>query len=52
MGNGFPADGPIPFNLDGWISKGDGTLYNGFLVKNGITVEAWASRRTENQIKR
>jgi murein DD-endopeptidase MepM/ murein hydrolase activator NlpD len=51
-GEWIPADGPIPFNLDGWISKGDGIEYNGFLVKDGTTVEAMEGRHPENQISR
>lgn len=51
-GEWISADGNLPFNLDGWISKGDGVEYNGFLVKNGTTMEAWEGRRTENQISR
>ncbi len=51
-GEWISADGNLPFNLDGWISKGDGLEYNGFLVKNGKTIEAWVGRRDENQISR
>jgi murein DD-endopeptidase MepM/ murein hydrolase activator NlpD len=51
-GEWIPADGPLPFNLDGWISKGDGWQYNGFLVKDGIVIEAMEGVRTENQIER
>jgi LasA protease len=51
-GEWIPADGPLPYNLDGWISSGDGVLYNGFLTKDGVVVEAWEERRTENQISR
>lgn len=48
----IPADGAVPFNLDGWISAGTGTEYNGVLVRNGQTVEAWDRRTEENQIQR
>jgi LasA protease len=51
-GEWIPADGPIPFNLDGWISSGQGQVYNGFLRKNGQVVEAWNVRKPENQISR
>lgn len=51
-GEWIPADGPLPFILDGWVSSGDGVYYNGFLKKNGVVVEAWEERRTENQISR
>jgi LasA protease len=51
-GEWISADGTIPFNLDGWISSGTGIEYNGFLRRNGESVEAWDSRKTENQITR
>ncbi len=51
-GEWIPADGTLPFDLDGWISKGDGVEYNGFLVKDGVTVEAMEGRHPENQISR
>jgi LasA protease len=51
-GEWIPADGPLPFNLDGWISKGTGSEYNGIMTKNGVVIEAWEGRREENQISR
>lgn len=51
-GEWISADTSFPFVLDGWASTGDGIEYNGFLVKEGITVEAWEGRRSENQINR
>lgn len=51
-GEWIPADTYIPFNLEGWISSGDGIEYDGWLTKNGQTVEAWDSRKAENQIYR
>lgn len=51
-GEWIPADGTLPFNLDGWISQGEGIEYNGFLVKGGVTIEALEGRRTDNQISR
>jgi hypothetical protein len=53
-GEWIAADGPIPFNLDGWISSGDsnGIEYNGFLRRDGQVVEAWDSVKPENQIQR
>jgi murein DD-endopeptidase MepM/ murein hydrolase activator NlpD len=51
-GEWIPADGPLPFNLEGWISRGDGILYNGYLVKDGVSIEALEGVRTENQIGR
>lgn len=51
-GEWISADGALPFNLDGWVSQGIGNEYDGFLVKDGVVVEAWAGRRDENQISR
>ncbi len=50
-GEWIPADGPMPFNLDGWISSGTGTEYDGFLTRNGISIEAWDGRTPQNQIQ-
>jgi murein DD-endopeptidase MepM/ murein hydrolase activator NlpD len=36
-GEWIPADGNIPFNLDGWVSSGNGSYYDGFLTR-GTTV--------------
>ena len=39
-GEWIPADGPIPFMLDGWTSSGTGTEYDGYLTRGGIQLEA------------
>jgi LasA protease len=39
-GEWIPADGSIPFNLDGWISSGNGIEYDGFLTRGAIQLEA------------
>jgi len=36
-GEWISADGNLPFNLDGWVSSGNGTEYDGFLTR-GTTV--------------
>lgn len=46
------ADGSLPFNLDGWISAGSGSEYDGTLTRGGQTVTAWDGRIAENQIQR
>jgi murein DD-endopeptidase MepM/ murein hydrolase activator NlpD len=46
------ADGSIPLEMDGWITKGEGELYNGALIKGNQIVEAWDTRKDENQIQR
>ncbi len=51
-GEWIPADGDIPFVLDGWISSGDGVEYNGRLIRDGVIVEAWDRLVPENQISR
>ena len=51
-GEWIPADGPLPFNLDGWISAGGIGYYNGYLQKNGVSIEAWEGRSPANQISR
>jgi LasA protease len=49
-GEWIAADGPVPFNLDGWISSGTGVEYNGKLIRNNVVVEAWDHYTPENQI--
>jgi LasA protease len=44
------ADGSIPFDLDGYISSGTGTEYDGFLTRGSLQVEAWDGYNTVNQI--
>jgi murein DD-endopeptidase MepM/ murein hydrolase activator NlpD len=51
-GEWIPADQEIPFVLDGWVSSGTGTEYDGFLSRTGKTLEAYAGRSENNQIKR
>lgn len=51
-GEWIPADGPLPFNLDGWISEGAGVEYYGYLHRGGVTLEAWETKTQTNQIER
>ncbi len=51
-GEWIPADQEIPFNLDGWISQGKGKEYDGQLIRNGVSVEAYGFITQENQISR
>ncbi len=51
-GEWIAADGPLPFNLDGWISSGDGKEYDGYLKRGFQTIEAWDSASDINQITR
>lgn len=51
-GEWIPADGPIPFNLSGWISAGLGEPYDGLLLRGTDRLEACACRNDANQITR
>jgi LasA protease len=56
-GEWIPADQPqsdhgLPFNLDGWISSGDGIQYDGYLTRDGETIEAWEGFFPANTIYR
>ncbi len=51
-GEWIPADGSLPFNLDGWISAGGGLEYDGTLSRGGVVLEACACRNDDNQISR
>jgi len=52
-GEWIPADGNVPFNLDGWVSSGNGIEYDGFLTR-GVTILTAEEGVTEgvNQIAR
>ncbi len=39
-GEWIPADGNLPFNLDGWVSSGNGIYYDGFLTRGGVQLQA------------
>ncbi len=51
-GEWIPADGPVPFNLDGWISEGEGVEYYGYMKRDGQILEAWDTKTSNNQIAR
>jgi hypothetical protein len=51
-GEWIPADQQIPFVLDGWTSQGAGIEYDGYLVRDGKSIEAWEGYYPENQIQR
>ena len=51
-GEWISADRDLPFNLDGWVSSGTGSVYNGILSKNGEVVTASTGRHPYNQIQR
>ena len=39
-GEWISADGNLPFNLDGWVSSGNGVLYDGWLTRGTIVLQA------------
>jgi murein DD-endopeptidase MepM/ murein hydrolase activator NlpD len=51
-GEWIPADGDLPFELGGWVSAGAGREYDGYLILNDQTIEAWNGRSEINQIRR
>jgi murein DD-endopeptidase MepM/ murein hydrolase activator NlpD len=51
-GEWIPADQNLPFVLDGWSSRGDGYEYNGYLERDGESIEAYAGRSGSNGIQR
>jgi LasA protease len=52
-GEWIPADGNLPFNLDGWVSSGNGIEYDGYLTRGGTVLEAWEGVFEDlNQISR
>ncbi len=48
----IPADGSLPFVLDGYRAESSGLAYDGFLVKNGASIEAWGVYRPESLVAR
>jgi len=46
------AAGSIPFVMDGYSTEGSENEYDGFLVKNGEYIEAWAYYRPESLVMR
>lgn len=52
-GEWIPADRNLPFNLDGWISSGNGYEYDGYLTRGDTVYEALEGRfEGLNQISR
>jgi hypothetical protein len=39
-GEWIAADGPLPFNLDGWTAHSNGQPYKGTLTRDGKTITA------------
>lgn len=51
-GEWIPADSDLPFNLEGWISSGAGSPYDGWLTRDGQSIEAYWTDSPENIIYR
>ncbi len=52
-GEWIPADQTLPFVLDGWVSRGTGQEYDGYLEREGGAIEAWGGGRSDlNAIQR
>jgi LysM repeat protein len=51
-GEWIAADGSLPFDLDGWVSFGAGTEYDGTLQRGGVVLEACDCRNAGNQVAR
>ena len=51
-GEWISADGNIPFVLDGWVSSGAGVPYDGWLTRDGQTIEAYWTDSPGNIIYR
>lgn len=47
-GRWISADGEIPFVVGGWRSTGEGIEYNGWLVRDGVQIEADAFLTDDN----
>lgn len=50
-GEWIPADGPLAFNLEGWVAHNGTRAYEGTLTKGGMTVTACACGDLYSQIR-
>jgi len=51
-GEWVPADGPLPFNLGGWIAHAGERAYKGTLTRDGVTVTANTSSNAASFVTR
>ena len=51
-GEWITADGPIPFNLEGWVASETGREYDGFITNGSESIEALDRADQLNQISR
>jgi len=48
----IPAYGDSPFVLGGWVISSAGSVYDGYMERNGETIEAYNGRADFNTIRR
>lgn len=51
-GEWIPADGPLPFNLGGWVAKAGDAAYKGWLIRGDETVNASTFSSYDTLIRR
>jgi murein DD-endopeptidase MepM/ murein hydrolase activator NlpD len=51
-GEWIPADGPVPFVMDGWVSVGTGIYYNGYMQRGDQIIEACECQELEHTLQR
>jgi murein DD-endopeptidase MepM/ murein hydrolase activator NlpD len=51
-GEWIPADQDMPFNLEGWVSRGSGGPYQGILKRGDTVIRADENRQDTNLISR
>ncbi len=51
-GEWISADQDLPFEMDGWVSRGTGIEYDGFLDNDDDSIEAWNGATDANAIQR
>lgn len=51
-GEWIPADGPLPFNLGGWVAKAGEAAYKGTLSRGGETLTACTCSNSQSMITR
>jgi murein DD-endopeptidase MepM/ murein hydrolase activator NlpD len=51
-GEWISADQTLPFVLDEWVSRGTGIVYDGYLQREGKSIEAWEGNVPYNKISR
>lgn len=50
-GEWIPADGPLPFNLGGWVAHNGAKVYEGFLTKDDLIITSNLFAEKPSQLK-